>query len=91
MSHLPLNSARRPQRPCGFVDRPRKRPAHKLHKANSKHNQKRTYDVLQSADIFTRYGQGQDFRLWPRPPVRGNAARCLQWMEKRRTRWHSRP
>jgi hypothetical protein len=35
MYHVPLNSARRPKAPCGFVDRPRKGPAHKLHKANS--------------------------------------------------------
>ena len=51
---LKLRSAAQP--PCGFVDRPRKRPAHKLHKANTKRRQKRTHDVLQSADIFTRYG-----------------------------------
>jgi hypothetical protein len=54
MSSLrPLNSARR-SKACGFVDRPRAFP--QAPQAQQQ-QQKRTFDVLQTADIFTRYGR----------------------------------
>ena len=50
----PLNSARRPTQTCGFVDNASALPTSPTGPNNK---QKRTFDVLQTADIFTRYGQ----------------------------------
>ena len=53
-----LESAQRPKSPwiCGQ----RKSVAHKLHRPNNS-KKKRTFDVLQNADIFTRYGHPASF------------------------------
>ena len=40
-----------------------KRVAHKPHRPNN--SKQRTLDVLQNADIFTRYGQRPDSSSWP--------------------------
>jgi hypothetical protein len=49
---------------CGFVDNA-KRVAHKPHRPNN--TKQRTFDVLQNADIFTRYEQGGVFPNLFRP------------------------
>jgi hypothetical protein len=57
MSFLaPLKSAQRPFA-CGFVDNA-SGVAHKPHRRNNSSKQ-RTYDVLHSADIFTRSRQAR--------------------------------
>jgi hypothetical protein len=50
----PLNSARRLKEACGFVDNASALP--QTHRPQQQ-QKNRTFDVLQNADIFTRYRQ----------------------------------